>query len=60
MTHARKETTDATERHEWNQEPRFQGAATSWKREENQRDLQEVIGLETVKRAVGVYSRLQT
>jgi hypothetical protein len=39
---ARKETTDAPRRHKWNQQPRLQGAAASWKQEDNQRNLQEV------------------
>jgi hypothetical protein len=28
-------------RHQWNQEPRFHGTATSWKRENNQRDIEK-------------------
>jgi hypothetical protein len=37
----RKETTDAPGRHQWKEKPIFQEAATSCKREDNQRDLQE-------------------
>jgi hypothetical protein len=32
--------------HKWNEELRLQRAATSWKREENQQDLQEVHQME--------------
>jgi hypothetical protein len=35
------ETTDAPGRHQRNQESRLQGAATAWKRNDNQRELQE-------------------
>jgi hypothetical protein len=41
-TDARKEATDAPGRHQWSQEPRLQLEAASWKREDNQRNLQEV------------------
>jgi hypothetical protein len=38
---ARKETTDAPGRHKSNQELRTQGAATAWKRDDNQQEVQE-------------------
>jgi hypothetical protein len=45
-TDARNETTDAPGRYQWNREPRLRVAATYWKREDNQRDLQKIIRLD--------------
>jgi hypothetical protein len=37
----REETSEVPGMQKWHKEPRLRGAATSWKREDNQRDLQE-------------------